>query len=265
MKFDNIEKDAIENIQETAKEKLKALHDGLNVKINFAKDALQKPDLNLSPEMMENLDKGFDAIKLKALTSTIENFAKLMNDQCTIQEAIDNIAADIGYTAGMEAVSAFITPEVAEKMREASLKLISFDGNGTIPPEYIKLGLQLLPELIDFATDNIDPQTLLSAVTKIAFTVYHEMNNVEIDKLEDVRSIPGAGTPEMRVVGGMINTALAAEAYQTAIERNAENVDEFENELQDNIDTVLNIIQENLPKILDIAKIILEVYRDSKS
>lgn len=213
-----------------------------------------------SPEFQDSLEEGMEVVKKAALATALESVTMLMSGEADAEEIALMFARNVALIGGKELIHTLIKPEISKVMRADSHELIKLEGV-EITPELIQFGIDLYELVNTYLHEDVSvPEFSLELVQLIQNTFVSK--DVFTGGEETLTRIPEAGTKQAVLVGGMVNTALAAEAYKTAELVNPETAHEFLEVATDTAKKVFTFVKENLPEILAVTELLLKWYLD---
>ena len=200
----------------------------------------------------EGIKSGLGAAAITAAVSTVDNVQKVLAGEETAADAFKDVAKDTGVATVIAGGSAFVVTAVAETMRTSSHELIKSIGGSALPAAVVSFGVQSFDTVVDYAKGDITGGELANKLGENAVKIGGSMAGVALASAA-LASAPAAGAIAGTIVGGMVGTALAGEAYKTAVAFGEKNLGPLAEKLQANASATLDHVKESLPeKVSDI-------------
>ena len=218
------------------------------------------------------IETGMTAAALTAVISSIDNLPKVMSGEVSAVDALADVAKDTGIAGALGAGTGFVTSVISETMQSSSHQLISSIGNSALPAAVVSFGVQSFDSVVAFVNGSIDIGELTYDLGENAAKVGGGVAGMAVAGAISGSVVPGAGTAA-GAVGGLatgllcsaMGTALAAEAYQTAVEFGSEYIPQVAETLQNKAVATVEIAKEVVPeKIEDIKNSIVQFATEFK-
>lgn len=240
----------------------------------------------------EGIKSGAIAAGLTATVSTVDNVQKVMSGEITPEEAATDIAKDTAIAGVAGYGTAFISTAASQAMSASSRTLIKSIGDAGIPAMAITFAVSSYDSVSDYAQGTIDGSELATdlgrnavnvaggalgsaaagaAATAIVGVAVHGAATGAATGAVAGSVVPGAGTAAGGAVGGvigfaaglaggMVGTAIASEAYTTALEYGPEAAQGFADKAQEMADQAVESVQQYAPTKVDSIKTALHTY-----
>ena len=180
------------------------------------------------------VESGLTAAGLTAMVSTVDNVKKFMNGDATALESITDIGKDTAAAGALGYGTGFISSAVTYTMQESSHEFLNTLGDIGAPAAMVTFAVQSYDSISDYATGNIDGKELAYDLGGNATGIAGSMAGSALAGAAVGSVVPGAGTAvgfTAGMVGGMVGYAVSTEAYETAVQFGAENIDEVSQEV----------------------------------
>lgn len=249
-------KNKLEKSNTTSEEAISAIKD-----TNAAKEYTKKifaestmDTLKASNEL--GIKSGLTAAALTAAVSTVDNVQQYMAGEITAQEAFLDVAKDTGTAGALGYGTAFISNAVATTMSQSSKQLVSSLGKSGVPAAVIAMGVSSYDAISSYAQGEITGSELAYDLGENAAGVAGGMLGSALTGAAVGSVVPGAGTVVgfgVGLVGGMVGTAIASEAYKTAVELGGEGAEVLANKAQEVANKTIETAKAEMPdKVADV-------------
>lgn len=240
---------------------------------NFAKEIMNKSEVKA----------GFTAAALTMSISTVEDIQQVMEGKMTAKEAFTDVAKDTGTAGAFGAGTEFISKSVATAMSKSSHELINKCSNLGIPAAIVSFGIDSYDSVVDFAQGEIDGEELAYDLGESGARVAGGMAGTMAATAAGAKIgavvgsvVPGAGTAAgavvgalagagVSIVGGMVGTAIASEAYKTAVELGSDGVDVLANKAQEVASNTIEKAKTAIPDKVEDLKSVINNFAKSNS
>lgn len=198
------------------------------------------------------IKSGLGAAAITAAVSTVDNVQKFLAGQETAADAFVDVAKDTGTAAGIAGVSTFIVTSVAETMQTSGHELISSIGGSALPAAVVSFGVQSFDSVVSYAKGEMTGGELAIELGGNAVKIEASMAGAAIGSAA-LAAVPVVGPAAGAIIGGLVGTAVAGEAYKTAVEFGEKNIGPLTEKLQTAATDTLDKVKEAVPdKFADV-------------
>lgn len=220
------------------------------------------------------------AAAITCAVSTVDNVSKFMDGEISAEEMVVDIAKDTGVAGAVGYGSAFVSSAVAQGLKNSSHELLNSVGKSGVPAAVIAFGVTSYDCISDFAQGEIDGIELAYDLGDNAASVAGGMlGTIAVASVGAAASaatgakvgaivgsvVPGAGTAAgaiaggavgfgISVVGGMVGTAIASEAYLTAVDLGSAGVDILADKVQEVANSTVEKAKVEMPDSVNDIK-----------
>ena len=206
------------------------------------------------------IKSGLTAAALTAAVSTVDNVQQYMAGEITAQEAFLDVAKDTGTAGALGYGTTFISNAVATTMTNSSQQLIQSLGKSGVPAAVIAMGVSSYDAISSYAQGEITGSELTYDLGENAASVAGGIIGSALAGAAVGSVAPGAGTVVgfgAGLVGGMVGTAIAAEAYSTAVELGGEGAEILASKAQEVATKTVEMAKVDMPdKVADVKSAI---------
>ena len=156
-----------------------------------------------------------------AAVSTVENVKNVMDGKITPMEAFGDVTKKTAIADGIGSGVGFISEASALAMLEPSHALIRAMAKIAIPAEIISVGIDSFDAIVDYSRGTIDGKELAYDLGASTVSVTGAIAGAKAGTAIGTALLPGAGTVAGALIGltsGVVGTAVASQAYKTAVE-----------------------------------------------
>ena len=215
----------------------------------------------LDQSLKAGLDAGIVSAEITAAVSTVDNIYKVYNGEISPKEAFFDVAKDTTISGVIGGGTAFISSMACTYMAQSSHALIQSLSNTALPASIVAFGVQSFDEIVDYAKGEIDGTELAYKLGGNAVNVAGAAAGMAIAAATvPVTGPVGAG---VGILGCLIGTAVASEAYKTAVELGTEGADLLLDKAKVYSDKAVEMAQKYIPDSLDGISAAITDFKDS--
>ncbi len=206
----------------------------------------------ISQSLKAGLDAGIVSAEISAAISVVDNLQKVYAGELSPAEAFVDVVKDtaVGGTVGGGTV--FISSTISSLMHGSSHELIQSLSQTALPAAFVSFGVQSFDSVVDFAKGEIDAKQLAYDLGENAAKISGSMAGMAITTTAVAASGPvgiAAG-----LVGCVVGTAIAAEAYKSAVEKAPQGLDLLAAKAKELSGNAIDFAQQAIPESVDNLK-----------
>ncbi len=194
------------------------------------------------------LKNGLVAAGITCTMSSVENISACLDGKISVEDAVEDIAADTAKAGGIAYGSGFISTQVAQTMSKSGSQLISKVGGSCLPGAVVAFGVESADDIMDFASGEIEASELGYNLGENAAGVAGGFAGAAKGAAIGVAVGGPAGAVAGTLIGGVVGTVIATGAYETAIEVGADGAELLADNAQELANNTIDAVKEAAPE-----------------